>query len=120
MTLLVDNTFSDHLLVIDITANALDIIPTLHLHPLAQHPITQWAHDLVNRSFARSLRDLSRIDNGWHFSAVNASVQQINDFRIEDMARHLHSTSSSPLEHGIQSLVLLLLLLLLSRFPLRI
>jgi hypothetical protein len=92
-TLLVDSTLSDHLLVLDITANALDIIITLLHHPLAHHPITHWAHDLVIQSFTRSLRDLSRIDNGWHFGAVNASVQQIGDFRIEDMARHLQSAT---------------------------
>ena len=88
-----DATVSDHPLVHDITNNALDIISALHHHPLAHHPITKWAHDLVNRSFVKSIRDLSSVDNGWHFSAVNASVRQINNFRIEDIAQRIHSTA---------------------------
>jgi hypothetical protein len=75
--------------------------------------MTQWAHDLVNRSHTKSVQELSSIRNGWHFNALHTSVHQINDFRIEDMAQDIKlsaphlwntiytllSTELKPLQH---------------------
>ena len=61
--------------------------------PHTQHSITQWALGLVNQLHHKSLQDLSSIYNGWHFNALNASVDQINDFHIEDMAQHLQESA---------------------------
>ncbi|KAJ6567851.1 hypothetical protein B0H10DRAFT_2200069 [Mycena sp. CBHHK59/15] len=37
-------------------------------------------------SFAPCVRDLAEKENGWHFSAANTSAEQLQNFRIEDMA----------------------------------
>jgi hypothetical protein len=39
--------------------------------------------------YASSIRELTRKEHGWHFSALRASAKQLEDFRIEDMAEKM-------------------------------
>ncbi|KAJ7750539.1 hypothetical protein B0H16DRAFT_1842618 [Mycena metata] len=48
----------------------------------------QWEN---KTQYAQSIRDLAEKDNGWHFSARNTSAAQLQNFRIEDMAKNMKS-----------------------------
>jgi hypothetical protein len=45
----------------------------------------------VKKQYVSSIRTLAKNENGWHFSAINTSAKQLEDFRIEDMATKMKS-----------------------------
>ena len=91
--LLLDSSVEDHRLVLDIIDRTADILDTLYRKPAAQEVTVKWAHDIVIKSHMRSLRELACTHHGWHFNVTNATADQIKDFRIEDMARHIKATA---------------------------
>ncbi|KAG1846699.1 hypothetical protein C8R48DRAFT_750575 [Suillus tomentosus] len=43
------------------------------------------------KQYARSINQMARQETGWKFSALNASSDQLEDFKLEDMARDMQS-----------------------------
>jgi hypothetical protein len=43
-------------------------------------PIVDWALNLADRRHSKSVQHLSRVQNGWHFSALHTSAEQIQEF----------------------------------------
>ena len=116
-------SFSDH----DVTIS--DFLISLFHHPLHEHPLVQdflhalpdvltsllteptlhktvmdWALATANRSHAKSVRQLSNAGHGWHFSASNTSVEQLKEFRMEDMVHNI-KTLAPGLWRSIRSLL---------------
>ena len=43
----------------------------------------------MKRKYAKDIKDLAHVQNGWHFGALHTSEDQLKDFWIEDMARDM-------------------------------
>ncbi|KAI0725875.1 hypothetical protein C8Q72DRAFT_784779 [Fomitopsis betulina] len=43
----------------------------------------------MKAQYHNSARRLTEKKNGWHFSALRATAEQFNDFRMEDMVKHM-------------------------------
>ena len=91
--LLQDSQFQHHSLVLEIIDRVCTIPTALVEHPHTRQPMSQWVHNYVNNSHAKSLQDLARRDTGWHFNTTHATGQQIIDFRAEDIAQHVRQSA---------------------------
>jgi hypothetical protein len=74
-----------------------------HPHVLAPHEVT---HCLarVGKDCAREVRKLAKIDIGWQFSVLHAKAEQIECFRIEEMAMEIEA--EAPVLWGLLDAVL--------------
>ena len=81
-----DREFDNHPTMQDIEDNIKAVLSTLFDHHALRYPVLQWALMVTNGDHAKSIRALTRTSQGWHFSASNASADQIQDFELEDMA----------------------------------
>ena len=88
-----DRDFDNHPALQDIKDNIKGILSSLFDHRTLHYPVLQWALMVVNRDHARSIQNLTRTSEGWHFSASNASANQIQDFQLEDMAERMENTT---------------------------
>ena len=93
VSILQDPQFREHNLVLHFLHNVVDFLTGLSVHPVIQQPVQDWALTLVNRNHSQSLQNLTRKSHGWHFSASNASVQQIHEFKLEHMAEVIQTTA---------------------------
>ncbi|KAG1821495.1 hypothetical protein EV424DRAFT_1472322 [Suillus variegatus] len=50
------------------------------------NPLIGWAKDAISAECAREVRELTKVENGSHFSAVHAKAEQIEGFQIDGMA----------------------------------
>jgi hypothetical protein len=87
-----NSSFSQHPLVLDIIQHPHDLLSCIS-DTCHQPPLIDWAIELANRSHVKSIQELSGKENGWHFGALHASVAQIQDFRLEEMAQKMRSTA---------------------------
>jgi len=61
-------------------------------HNQNSHPnssVLDWAFRLVGEKYKREIKELVHVENGWQFSAVHASAQKIEGFKIEEMAAQI-------------------------------
>lgn len=58
-------------------------------HPKRTHSNLQWATEYVKSKYAGEIRDLVQRNSGWHFSASTATADQLQEFRIEEMAERM-------------------------------
>lgn len=57
-----------------------------------QYPVVNTAiRNTEERLYSRELQALTRIETGWHFSALHATADQIEDFHLEDMATQMEA-----------------------------
>ena len=91
--ILEDQDFDNHPALQDIKDNIKAILSSLFDHRTLRYPVLQWALMVVNCDHARSIQNLTRTSEGWHFSASNASADQIQDFQLEDMAERMENTT---------------------------
>ena len=82
-----------HDLVCEFHHSIVDTLGTLSDLPTLRSVILDWAISKVNRRHSKSIRDLTSIKHGWHFSATNTSVDQIREFRIEDMVKQIKTVA---------------------------
>src|SRR5262245_56746713 len=47
--------------------------------------------EILERTFQQEIRNLARVEAGWHFSALHTSHEQILDFNIDTMAQGIRS-----------------------------
>lgn len=66
-----------------------EVLTHLSTNPTLSKPVMGWALTTVNRLHAQSIRKLSNAGHGWHFSASNTSVEQLREFRMEDMVHDI-------------------------------
>lgn len=66
-------------------------IPSL-FSALTKIPAAQvWIQSYQTRTYLREMHALTRKSNGWHFSALRASPEQIDDFELQEMADIMES-----------------------------
>jgi hypothetical protein len=88
-----DPAVQDNTIVLDVLNHPTKLLSTLSEHSTLRQPVIQWALDLVNRKHVKSIQNLTSTRNGWHFNALHTSVEQINDFRLEDMVQNVQTTA---------------------------
>ncbi|EPQ50063.1 hypothetical protein GLOTRDRAFT_51073 [Gloeophyllum trabeum ATCC 11539] len=67
----------------------VDLFDTLLQNKLFSGPLLSWAHKVSREHHAHTVKQLVLPENGWHFSALHASAEKLENFRIEDMAKGL-------------------------------
>ncbi|KAH7904953.1 hypothetical protein BJ138DRAFT_1138408 [Hygrophoropsis aurantiaca] len=75
--------FETHPVVLDLLLNADDIVHAFFLHKSSHSKILDWANDII--------RELVKVENGWHFSALHAKAEQIETFCIGEMAMEIEA-----------------------------
>jgi hypothetical protein len=86
-----DSDYDNHPAVRDIADNIQAILSSLFNHHALRYPVLQWALTITNSDHANSIQTLTRASQGWHFSASNASAEQLQEFELEDMADSMES-----------------------------
>ncbi|KAH9833452.1 uncharacterized protein C8Q71DRAFT_909496 [Rhodofomes roseus] len=72
-----------------LVANTTNFLTALSRHGKMRDALDEWAHKYMKVQYHNSARRLTEKKNGWHFSALRATAKQFNDFRTEDMAKHM-------------------------------
>ena len=65
------------------------ILEAFYEHPKSSKSALTWASDLMKSRYAESVQELANKENGWHFGALRASAQKLQEFWIEDMAQKM-------------------------------
>jgi len=79
----------NHAALDGLVTHTTEILTALAAHQSTSKSTLKWASDLMKARYAQSIRELTRKEHGWHFSALRASAKQLEDFRIEDMAEKM-------------------------------
>ncbi|KAH9842506.1 uncharacterized protein C8Q71DRAFT_827213 [Rhodofomes roseus] len=79
--------FATHAFTQDIARNVTDILSAFSRHEKTSDALYTWAHDHMKQDYHQSALRLAQKQNGWHFSALHATAEQFEEFRIEDMAK---------------------------------
>lgn len=79
--------FTTHAFTEDIARNVTDVLSALSRHKKTGDALDTWAHEHMKQQYHQSARRLAHKQNGWHFSALHATAEQFEEFRIEDMAK---------------------------------
>ena len=83
--LLIDGSVASHPTVLDFLGSRSEVISLLiSMEP--QEVEFQCAHNLMKQRYKDEIRELLKVEHGWQFNALHASADQIDQFRIEDMA----------------------------------
>jgi hypothetical protein len=93
-----------HDLVSEFHHSLVDTLGTLSDLPTLRSAILDWTVSQVNRIHSKSIRDLTSVKHGWHFSATNTSVDQICEFKIENMVQQI-KTVAPALWNTVRSLL---------------
>lgn len=85
LTLLEDCSLQNHPCTVNLACNAENIISAFSAHSLSAKSTFAWASSLIKTRYTESIKALVQNDN-FRFNASHASAQNLEDFRIEDMA----------------------------------
>ncbi|KAF8220284.1 hypothetical protein L208DRAFT_1541865 [Tricholoma matsutake] len=88
LTLLEDSSFKTHPCTLALTKDTDNIITALSQHPDSTGSISTWANNIVKKKYLESIKELT-CNKDWHFNASHASAEDLDDFRIEDMAHQM-------------------------------
>ena len=89
VSLLTDAGFQEHPCSEDLVHNSTEIFNAFLKHPKASGSALDWANTVMKKKYAKDIKDLANVKNGWHFGALHTSEEQLKDFRIEDMAHEI-------------------------------
>ncbi|KAH7917212.1 hypothetical protein BV22DRAFT_978464, partial [Leucogyrophana mollusca] len=89
LLLLSTPSYSDHPTVRDLLSNTREIMQALARHPSAYGKVLNWASEVVKAECAREVRELVKVQSGWHFSALHASADQMEEFQIGELAAEM-------------------------------
>ena len=89
LLLLRDNRLQDLPCTQNLIDQADEILQAFYEHPKSSKSALTWANDLMKSRYAASVRELANKENRWHFGALHASAQKLQEFRIEDMAQKM-------------------------------
>jgi DNA helicase IV len=92
LTLLEDSSLKTHPCTLALTKDTNNIITALSRHPDSTASIFTWANNIVKKKYLESIKELTR-NKDWHFNASHASAEDLDDFRIEDMACQMKKKS---------------------------
>ncbi|KIJ18395.1 hypothetical protein PAXINDRAFT_70853 [Paxillus involutus ATCC 200175] len=89
LSLLTDQQFKNHAKTLELLCHGQELVEALRKHPqsVAGGNLADWVGEIMRDGYAREMRALSAEANGSHFNVSHTSVQQLEQFSIEDMAR---------------------------------
>lgn len=67
------------------------LLDLLAIHPLLQTQTESFAVALVTSKLKTEVATVAEKESGWHFSAKNVHVDQLDSFTMDDMARKVHA-----------------------------
>ncbi|KAG2147439.1 uncharacterized protein EDB93DRAFT_414841 [Suillus bovinus] len=73
----------------DLAAHFTTVLATSLAHPNLNSSVVLWASTLCTERLKQSVVQLSKEEHGWHFSATNVLAEQLEEFRLEDMAKDI-------------------------------
>lgn len=82
--------FSRHPSTVELAKRTPEIIAAFFRHPTSSSLALAWAHKTIKYVYSKAIANLSRKENGWHFSALHASAKQLTTFNINKMADEMY------------------------------
>ncbi|KAG2126855.1 uncharacterized protein EDB93DRAFT_1109558 [Suillus bovinus] len=73
----------------NLAAHFTTILATSLAQPNLNSSIVLWASTLCTKRLKQSVTQLLKEENGWHFSTTNVLAEQLEEFRLEDMAKDI-------------------------------
>ena len=67
VSLLTDAGFQEHPCSEDLVHNSTEIFNAFLKHPKASGSALDWANTAMKRKYAKDIKDLANVKNGWHF-----------------------------------------------------
>lgn len=89
--LLIEKRFKNHPVLIDLLGNAGPLVTSILGHRRLSDDARDQICAVIERIYAREIEDLVQANAGWHFSAQQAALGDIEDFAWESMAHGLTS-----------------------------
>ncbi|KAG1811373.1 uncharacterized protein BJ212DRAFT_1465633 [Suillus subaureus] len=89
----------------DLAAHFTTVLATSLAHPSLNSSIILWASTLCTERLKQSVVLLSKEEHGWHFSTTNVLAEQLEEFRLEDMAKDIEHVTPD-LWHLLDALLL--------------
>ncbi|RDX57352.1 hypothetical protein OH76DRAFT_1476758 [Lentinus brumalis] len=77
----------------DLVNNTESVLSAFHDHHATTFKTQEWSRKLVVARCSDALQDLTSSAHGWQFSAMHARPEQIQDFKIEEMAAEITRTA---------------------------
>ncbi|ETW78198.1 hypothetical protein HETIRDRAFT_326030 [Heterobasidion irregulare TC 32-1] len=93
ISLLGNPYYQDHPVLINLIARSGDLCTVFYKNRTSSGIIIQWALDTAKQYHSSEILALSDPEHGWHFGAVNATIEQLENFKIEQMAKDLERLS---------------------------
>ena len=93
ISLLGNPYYQDHPVLINLTAWSGDLCTAFYKNRRSSGIIIQWALNTAKQYHSSKILALSDSKHGWHFGAVNATIEQLENFKIEQMAKDLERLS---------------------------
>ncbi|PSR90830.1 hypothetical protein PHLCEN_2v4799 [Hermanssonia centrifuga] len=85
--LLLLNPATVHSLSGDLVSSSGRILRAFKAHPASCDDTSSFANEAVLDIYDRELTKLTSADEGWHFNASKAALEQLSQFHLEDMAQ---------------------------------
>lgn len=79
----------EHPLSQDLVSRTEEVLSAFRSNPHSSQSTMEWANSAIKAKYAGSIRAMTDVRNGWHFGAATASAEQLQDFRIEEMAEKM-------------------------------
>jgi hypothetical protein len=90
--LLTDVSVASHPMLLDFLSSRSEVISLL----VSMEPREvgfQCAHNLMRQRYKDEIRELLKAEHGWQFNALHASADQIDQFRVEEIASSMEKRS---------------------------
>ncbi|KAG1836732.1 hypothetical protein DFJ58DRAFT_846817 [Suillus subalutaceus] len=91
LVLLSSEKHSAHPAVKDILSNGREILNAFVKR--ATSTASKWATDIAKEICAREIHNLAAKDNGTHFDVTHTTVEQLEDFRVAELARIMEKSA---------------------------
>ncbi|KAM6491737.1 hypothetical protein JOM56_012777 [Amanita muscaria] len=84
--LLTEKRFKNHAVLIDLLRNAGTVVTSILGHRQLSDEVRDQICAVIERIYAQEIEDLVQVSAGWHFSAQQAALRDIEDFAWESIA----------------------------------
>ncbi|KAG6371291.1 hypothetical protein JVT61DRAFT_9760 [Boletus reticuloceps] len=86
VVLLTHPAYRSHPIADNLVANAEIVFKALMRHPTAHTKVMDQCFHIVEETYLEEIQHLASTDSGSHFGAASATIQQLEEFRVEETA----------------------------------
>ncbi|KIK75243.1 hypothetical protein PAXRUDRAFT_19163 [Paxillus rubicundulus Ve08.2h10] len=90
-TVLTHRQYDDQPIVRDLLLHSTEVLGALLAHPIKTWDFMQCCAKLISDLYLKEICHTASEDGGWHFGALTATTQQLEDFNLDDMARDIEA-----------------------------